>query len=139
MVSRSITCLGFTAVFLSVVTLQAWPDLIDTIELKNGSTVKGLILEQIPGKTVRIETLDGIELVISEEQILGFSTKREDKKRAGWASRRYLDVVTLADGVQLRGLIVEQVPGQTITLQSPYGSVFVIAIENVKILGKQAP
>ena len=32
---------------------------VDVVYLKNGSIIKGIILEQIPNQTIKIETADG--------------------------------------------------------------------------------
>lgn len=48
-----------------------------------------------------------------------------------WAETKIFDSVHTKDGQSLTGIIIEQVPGEQIKLQTPGGSVFVIDFENV--------
>lgn len=51
--------------FLSV----AQSDLIDVVYLKNGSIIKGIITEQVPGTAVKIQTADGSLFVFEYDEI----------------------------------------------------------------------
>lgn len=45
--------LTFSAVTLCAQSMQ------ETVYLKNGSIIKGIIVEQVPGKSMKIQTKDG--------------------------------------------------------------------------------
>jgi len=48
---------------------QTIGDYIDVIFLKNGSIIKGIIIEQVPGATLRIQTNDGSQYVYQVSEI----------------------------------------------------------------------
>jgi hypothetical protein len=56
---------------------QTLGDFIDVVYLKNGSIVKGIITEQIPGESVKVKTADGSEFVYNIEEVAKFT--REEK------------------------------------------------------------
>lgn len=61
---------------------QQW---IDVVYLNNGSIIKGQILEQIPGQTVKIETANGSVFVFQAEQITRISKEKVDTdNRPAW-------------------------------------------------------
>lgn len=68
---RTITNLIILAGMLLILpsTLLAQQPLEDVVYLKNGSIIRGQIMEQIPGEPIRIELLGGTELVYSTEEI----------------------------------------------------------------------
>lgn len=45
-------------------------NLIDVVYLKNGSIIKGVITEQVPGKAIKLQTADGSLFVFEAEEIL---------------------------------------------------------------------
>ncbi len=47
----------------------AQSDLIDLVYLKNGSIIKGIIIEQVPGTAVKIQTADGSLFVFEYDEI----------------------------------------------------------------------
>ena len=53
---------------------------IDVVHLKNGSIIKGIIIEQIPGKSVRIKTSDGSEYVYPETAVVKFTKEEKPKE-----------------------------------------------------------
>lgn len=52
---------------------QSIGDYIDVLYLKNGSVVKGVIVEQIPGQSVKIKTQDGSEFVYEIQDVSKFT------------------------------------------------------------------
>lgn len=61
--------LGFVAFLLLMsVSLHA-QNLKDVVYLKNGSIIKGVILEMIPGGTIKIETLDGSVFIYRMDEV----------------------------------------------------------------------
>jgi len=66
--------------FISV----AQSDLIDVVYLKNGSIIKGIITEQVPGTAVKIQTADGSLFVFEYDEITKMT--REPKLATSAAS-----------------------------------------------------
>lgn len=64
-------------------TAQGTANFLEVVHLKNGSIVKGVITEQVPGKSVKIKTAEGSEFIYTLDQIERFS--REEIKDAGQA------------------------------------------------------
>jgi len=65
-------------------TAQSIGNYIDVVYLKNGSMIKGVIVEQVPGKTIKIKTADGSEFVYPIDDVEKFTreevvTKNNDK------------------------------------------------------------
>lgn len=54
----------------------------DVLYLKNGSIIRGVIIEKIPTKSIKIETADGNVFVYQMDEIEGF-TKERYKNRSG--------------------------------------------------------
>jgi hypothetical protein len=48
----------------------------DTVYLKNGSVIKGIIIEQVPNKQIKIETSDGSVLVYGMDEIEKISNEK---------------------------------------------------------------
>ena len=78
--------LFFFVIFIQLNTCYAESTEIDVVYLKNGSIIKGKIIEQIIGESVKIETADGsifvykveeIEKIVKEQK----ATKPESKTR----------------------------------------------------------
>ena len=53
---------------------------IDVVHLKNGSMIKGTIIEQIPNESIKIETSDGSIFVYDFDQISKISIEHIDKR-----------------------------------------------------------
>ena len=59
--------LGFCFIFIFVSYAQQ--NLKDVVYLKNGSIIKGIIIEQTPGKSIKIQTKDGSVFVYEISEI----------------------------------------------------------------------
>lgn len=70
--NKKITILLLLISFGLITHAQTIGDYMDVIYLKNGSKIKGVIIEQIPGKSVRIKTEDNSELVYQIAEIEKF-------------------------------------------------------------------
>jgi hypothetical protein len=55
--------------FLIVCNIRAQGNYEDVVYLKNGSVIRGMIIEQVPGKTVKIQTADRSIFVYQMEEI----------------------------------------------------------------------
>ena len=64
----------FVALFCSLnIFAQSLNDYIDVVYLKNGSIIKGIIVEQVPGKSLKIETSDGSQFVYQITEVEKFT------------------------------------------------------------------
>ena len=55
------------------------------------------------------------------------------------AQSNYQDVVYLKNGSVIRGMIIEQIPNQSLKIQTADGSLFVYTFEEVEKITKEAP
>ncbi len=85
-----VVILFITTPFISV----AQSDLIDVVYLKNGSIIKGIITEQVPGTAVKIQTADGSLFVFEYDEITKMT--REPKLATSAASANQPTPVTSA-------------------------------------------
>ena len=51
---------------------------IDVVHLKNGSIIKGIIIEQIPNKTIKIETSGGSIFVYQMDEVIKIVKEEKD-------------------------------------------------------------
>jgi hypothetical protein len=58
---------------------------------------------------------------------------------AAASAQQYVDIVHLKNGSVIRGVITEQVPGESLKIQTADGSVFVYAIDEVAKMTKEIP
>jgi hypothetical protein len=101
--------------------------LIDTIYLKNGESLTGRIIEEIPGHQLTVEKRSGETVSIKIEEI-----KRIAKCRLAIDSRiNYTDLVFLEDGVIFRGIIVERIPESSITIELENGKLVPIITDDI--------
>lgn len=62
---------------------------IDLLHLKNGSIIRGQVLEQIPNKTVKIQTYDGSIYVYNMSQVLKITKDTSRKKLPDTRAAKY--------------------------------------------------
>jgi sRNA-binding regulator protein Hfq len=112
----------------------------DVVYLKNGTIIKGIIVEQIPNVTLKIKTreenifvykMDEVEKITKElPQQKGktqlFSQKQTDE-----------DVVYLKNGSVVRGVIIEQIPNISLKVQTREGNIFVYKMDEVEKISKE--
>ncbi len=69
-----------SALWVIVVAVFAWSQqqqvYIDVVYLKDGSIVRGIIIEQVPGQTIKVETADGSVFVFKVEQIVKLAKEK---------------------------------------------------------------
>lgn len=100
----------------------------DIVELKNsGKTVEGQIIEQVPGKLLRLLKSNGIVEVINQEQIIRQKKAKVNPNQDLFEQSPLLDIVETKDGPSFRGIIVEQYFGDTkapsyLLIQTPEGN-----------------
>lgn len=59
----------FLALFVSVFAFSQQKNSVDAVYLKNGSVIRGMIVEQVPGESVTIETADKNVFVLQMDEI----------------------------------------------------------------------
>lgn len=70
----------FCALFMSIVTANA-QQYDDVVYLKNGSVIKGMIVEQIPNESLKIQTRDGSLIVCEMDDVEKMAKELADGKR----------------------------------------------------------
>ncbi len=65
---------------LSVFAGDADAEMIDVVHLKNGSVIKGLIIETIPNESIKIETADGSIFVYEMSEVEKMTKVRKENK-----------------------------------------------------------
>ena len=101
---------------------------LDVLILKDGTSYKGVIVEQVPGETLRLETTGGTRMTFSLDEI--DSIEKEERSERG-LKITYIDVVFLKNGIIFAGTIVEQVPDVSLTLEAANGKEITIGMEEI--------
>lgn len=66
------------------VSAQSIGDYIDVLYLKNGSMIKGIIVEQIPGKSIKIQTKDGSQYVYTMAEVEKFTREEVTEAKSNY-------------------------------------------------------
>ena len=79
----------------------------DVIYLKNGSIIRGIIVEQIPNESIKIETRDGNLFVYKPEEVSKITKESAAKRTANKALKDngYMGVVELGYGFDVGGVL----------------------------------
>lgn len=112
--------------------------ILDVITAKNSTeSIKGIIIEQTIGKTLKIKTPDHGIVVLDVSEILSIGKEAYDSKKNIFCQSAYLDVVHLKNGSSIRGIILLQKIGQDIKVEAYGNSEFVENISNVSRFAKE--
>jgi len=103
----------------------------EVVYLKNGSIIRGVIIEQVPNETLKIKTRDGSIFVFKIDETEKI-TKEESNTRAN-----YDDVVYLKNGSIIRGIIIEQVFNEKIKIKTHEGNIFVYMADEIEKFAKE--
>ena len=117
-------------VFL-LVALSSAAEPVDVAYLKDGSIIKGALIELEPDGELSIRSLDDVVLRYAMQEVARIRKEEVSIESAEWAESEGFSVVSLKDGSVVQGMIVEQLPGKSLSVETPYGCLFVIAIDNV--------
>ena len=149
--------------FASVASAQS----VEIVYLKDGGKIRGIITEQTPNQTLQIQTADGKVVICAYDAIKKIETTDEkvvigtygtiEKNTNGLpeqnlntasfrphyeesvASAQFIEVVHLKNGGMIRGTITEQIPNQSLKIQTADGSVFVYSFDEIEKITKEAP
>lgn len=91
--------------------------ILDVLTLKNSQVVKGVIIEQVVGESVKIKTIDKDVLIYPLRDITAVEREAYDPNKPLFFQSSYIDVVELKDGTTQRGIIVTQTPGEDFKLE----------------------
>lgn len=94
----------------------------DEIQLKNGSIIKGFIMEQVPSVQLKLLTNDGNVFVFKIEEV---------QKITPNMNTLCTDVIYLKNGGILKGRTIEETIGIQVKFQTKDGSVFIYEAERV--------
>ena len=61
--------LAIVLLLIPVMDTSAQQNMRDVVHLKNGSVIKGMIVEQVPGESIKIQTADGSVFFYRMEEI----------------------------------------------------------------------
>ncbi|WP_291859227.1 outer membrane beta-barrel protein [Marinilabilia sp.] len=75
----------FTILFLTIaLTVFSQANYRDVVHLKNGSVIKGMIIEQVPNKQIKIETADGSVFVYEMSDIEKMAKEKTEEVPSSW-------------------------------------------------------
>ena len=95
----------------------------DVVHLRTGGITRGKITERVPGVSVKIETLDGNSFVFPISGIERIT--REETTNRAFAQSNFQDAVHLKNGGITRGAIIQEIPNESVIIQTGDGSSFV--------------
>ena len=95
----------------------------DVVHLKNGGIVRGMIIEQIPNESLKVQTQDGSLFVYTMDEIAKASAKNQ--------------VVYLKNGSVIRGATIEQILDVSLKVQTQDGSLFVYTMDEIARMAKE--
>ena len=93
-------------------------ELTNIIELKDGSVIRGKIIDQTLEEHVVIESIDGNLVVCSMKDVKTTTSESQ--------------TFELKDGAVIRGKIVEQTPGEHVVINTLDGNLFVCSMKDIK-------
>jgi hypothetical protein len=124
---------GTLAVLLAVGSPGSAAPLSDVLHLADGSVVTGSIVEEEPGRSYTVETVEGERVVCRVERVQRIEKRLEPAE----AAIQQRSIVFLTDGVVFKGIIVERVPGGPVVLELASGRLLHLAAEEiVKIIAE---
>lgn len=103
---RDMMFLFFSILFLSVLGSNVFADTIDVVYLKNGSIIRGMVVETIPNETIKIRTADGSIFVYSLDEV------EKITKEIGKSFTTKLKNPYIATGIQMTTGIILSGGGQ---------------------------
>jgi len=110
---------------------------IDVLRLRNGNMIKGIIIEQTLGVSVKIKTLENKIEIYDVADIVSTSRESFDKNRDLFKQSAFLDIINLKNGSDIKGIIVQQIPNQDIKIETFGNSTFVQMMADVVKLSKE--
>jgi len=122
----SLACLLLTRIFFPPF-VWAQQSCVDVVYLRDGGECRGVVLEAVGEKVLRVQTLEGEEYYFAVEEIERIEKKRSEEP----LEFSFEDVVFLESGVVFRGRIVELVPWEILRVETRSGAQVQMRMEEV--------
>jgi len=106
----------------------------DVVYLKDGSVIKGKVIEAVPGVSYKIKTGDGSIFVFEVDKVerVKFEEVPETEKKVVPVEKKGTAVVYLKNGSVIKGEVIETVPGVSYKIKTADGSIFVFEVDKVE-------
>ncbi len=109
---------------------------VDVLETKN-ETIKGIIIEQTLGQSLKIKTLDNRIYVYDMADIVSSRKEAYDKSRDIFKQSAFLDVINLKDGSLIKGIITKQISNHDMQIETIGNSSFAVKMPDIVKLSKE--
>jgi len=112
----------------------------DVVYLKNGTIVKGAIIEQIPNVSLKIQTREENIFVYKMDEVEKITKEllqQKGKTQLGSQKQANEDVVCLKNSSIIKGIIIEQIPNVSLKIQTREGNIFVYKMDEVEKITKE--
>jgi len=121
------TVFVLTFLLLIVSTIHTEIQFMDILYLRDGRSMEGLIIDRLPGISVKLETPEKTVFTFEMDAIEKIESKKSDER----IKVRNVDAVFLNDGIVFRGTIIRQVPNFSLTLETESGLLLPFPIEEI--------
>lgn len=88
--------------------------IMDVITTTSGEQLKGFIVEQVIGKSLKIKTVDNVTRVVSMEDVVSIRSEAIDRDADVWSQVRLLDQLVFEDNSEVTGFITSRVLGSKV-------------------------
>lgn len=110
---------------------------LDVLITKDNTMLKGAIIEQTFGETVKIKTIDKGVLVYDIAEITTAKREAFDPSKDIFKQSAFLDILSLKNGTVIKGIIIQQTPGKEIHIETIGNSRFTQKYADVVKLSKE--
>lgn len=114
----------------------------DVLQLEDGHHIEGQIIEQIPGKTIKIRRSDGVVEIVNLQQIVKTSITKINPDQKLIEQLPLLDLLYLNNNTTLKGVIIERTIGKKaadcyLVIQTEKGDSHIVQTDQVKEYAKE--
>jgi hypothetical protein len=126
--------LGTLAVLLAIGFPVSATTFSDVLHLSDGTVISGSIVEEEPGRSYTVETIDGERIVCRVDRVERIEKRLEPVE----SSVQQRSIVFLTDGVVFKGVVVERVPGGSMVLELANGRLVHLTAEEIAKIATEA-
>ena len=109
----------------------------EILVLDDNSEIEGQILEQFPGKDMKIFTIGGEVLSFKYNQIKQIKTIKMNKQMDLWSQIQLLDKIIIKDtGEEIVGFISSRTMGESLTIDFENGNRRIVPLKNIALYSK---
>ncbi len=105
--------------------------IFEVVNLKNGDAIKGIIVEQFIGESIKIKTPDKGILIYDIKDIVSKGKEPYDKSKDIFLQSAFLDIVYLKNGCVIKGIITQQAPVGALEIETIGNSTFIEKMSDV--------